>query len=396
MSSMYPPYGAAPAKLCQRCGVSLPPNELYCANCGYYNAPSQMNSPTSQPQPSGMTWGSPTPSTSYGSGQYGGQQPGPYGGQSSDQFGNQPPGLYAGQSWGQPPVQSPFAGSPPAQQPFYAPPATPGGFQQGSMNGFNDFQPSRFNQPPQKRGPRVGLIIGTIVLLVVLVGGGIGAFLVLKSQGNKTITPTATTVKPTPTPSVTPLFRDSFQNNNSGWDTTSEAGKFSVKVGSGSLILEDDDHKLLPELIPGKTFGDFTLAVDAVLSKGDQNNGYGVFIRTTLDQQSNLATYYCFELYGDGTYGVFKGTVDTGGTPTRNKVVGYPTNNAIQKQGRLNHIEIVAKGSSMSFVVNGTTLYTLNDNNYKSGAAALFVSNLPSPTPPGAQATFSNLVVYPV
>jgi hypothetical protein len=379
MSSMYSPYGAAPTKLCQRCGAPLPPNELYCANCGYYNTPSQMNGPTNQAQPSGMPWGASTPSTSYGSGQYGGQQPTPYG----------------GQSWDQPPMQSPFAGLPPTQQPFYAPPAMPGGFQQGSMNAFNDFQPSQFNQPPQKRGPGAGLIIGIILLLVVLIGGGIGGFLVLKSQGNKTATPTATTAKPTPTPSVKPLFSDSFQNNNNGWDTTSEDGKFSVKVGSGSLILEDDDHKLLPELIPGKTFADFTLAVDAVLSKGDQNNGYGVFIRTTLDQQSDLATYYCFELYGDGTYGVFKGTVDTGGTPTRNRIVGYPTNDAIKNQGSLNHIEIVAKGSSMSFVVNGTTLYTLNDDNYKSGAAALFVSNLPSPTPPVAQATFTNLVIYP-
>ncbi len=263
------------------------------------------------------------------------------------------------------------------------------------MNAFNDFQPSRFDQPPQKRGPGAGLIIGIILLLVVLIGGGIGGFLVLKSQGNKTATPAATTAKPTPTPSVKPLFSDAFQNNNNGWDTTSEDGKFSVKVGSGSLILEDDGHKLLPELIPGKTFADFTLAVDAVLSKGDQNNGYGVFIRTTLDQQSDLSTYYCFELYGDGTYGVFKGTVDTGGTPTRNRIVGYPTNDAIKNQGSLNHVEIVAKGSSMSFVVNGTTLYTLNDDNYKSGAAALFVSNLPAPTPPVAQATFTNLVIYP-
>jgi len=39
-------------------------------------------------------------------------------------------------------------------------------------------------------------------------------------------------------------------------------------------------------------------------------------------------------------------------------------------------------------------LYTYVDNNYKSGSVALFVSNLLT-LPAGAQATFSQLAIFP-
>ena len=56
---------------------------------------------------------------------------------------------------------------------------------------------------------------------------------------------------------------------------------------------------------------------------------------------------------------------------------------------------VSAKGPTMTFVVNGQTLKIVTDNTYSSGSIALFVSNLPHTTP-GAQATFSNLVIYPL
>jgi len=39
-------------------------------------------------------------------------------------------------------------------------------------------------------------------------------------------------------------------------------------------------------------------------------------------------------------------------------------------------------------------VYTYTDDNYKGGSIALFVSNLPELTP-GAQATFTNLAIFP-
>src|SRR6185312_10857196 len=100
------------------------------------------------------------------------------------------------------------------------------------------------------------------------------------------------------------------------------------------------------------------LVVDAVLSKGDQNNGYGLFIRGASNQNSQLATYYRFSLYGDGTYAIFKGFIGADGNSTSTMLVDYTNSPAIQKSGGLNHIMITAKGSSMTLMVNGQVLKT--------------------------------------
>ncbi len=441
MSSMYP-YGGTSTQVCLRCGQPLSPNEAQCRNCGYYNQ---------QSFSSNMSWGTPASQgqTAYGQnqfaeGQWGQsvpQQPFPgtfaqsqpsspsypdyapaqpanpdgmvgqsgqfrQGGQPGQQFGQGnfygAPGSGSQSSpsnpnnmYGMPGTNSAYYGTsaPPAQQGFYGsspqvPQAMPGAFQ------TNGYQPGGFNQPPsQKRKPKIGLMIGVIILLLVLVGGSFGAYTYLKHHS--TPTTTATTPTPTATPSVPPLFSDTFQNNNSGWDLTSEPGKFSVKVGGGTLILEDDENRLLPELVPSnKAFSNFRLSVDAVLSKGTQDNGYGVYIRAASNQNSELATDYRFEIYGDGTYAVFKGTVDANGNTTSNPLVNYNSNSAIHKAGGINHLTIIANGPGMTFIVNGQTIASVTDSSYTSGSIALFVSNVQGTTP-GAAATFSNLSIYP-
>src|SRR5579862_6363487 len=77
MSSSYPPYGGTQVRSCQRCGVALPPNEVYCGNCGYSNAPAQGGNPAN------ASWGGPMQQQAAyrpGQGQYGGNAPrGPQG-----------------------------------------------------------------------------------------------------------------------------------------------------------------------------------------------------------------------------------------------------------------------------------------------------------------------------
>src|SRR5713101_1019647 len=243
--------------------------------------------------------------------------------------------------------------------------------------------------PPPKQGHK-GLLVALIILscLVVILGGALITLSYQHSQKPATAalptlapTPTATPTnpsKPTPTPTMMPLFSDSFANDNAGWDLSSTPGKFSVKIGGGSMVLEDDEQKLFMEVVPGNSLVDFRLDVDASLSKGDPTNGYGVFIRGGLGPDGNLNTYYRFELYGDGTYAIFKGSLDATGQPKSNTVQTYTVNNAIAKAGNVNHITITAKGPRMILIVNGQTIYTFADDSYKSGYIALFVSNLPT------------------
>lgn len=282
----------------------------------------------------------------------------------------------------------PFA--PQQQQPFSPPPWQGNGFQQGGTNNAN---PDDY-EPPDKGGrPKTGLIVGSIVLILLLIGGGIGAYLYVKHHSTTT-TPTVS-ITPTATPKGPLLFHDSFQNNSNNWDLTSKAGQFSAKVGNGSLVLEDDNNRLLWELVPGgKTFNNFMLNFDANLSKGTQDNGYGVYIRGASNQSVDVATYYRFELYGDGTFAVFKGSLDSAGATQSSILVNYAVSPAVLKQGSVNHVSILANGSTMSLTVNGQLLKTFTDNSYTSGSIAFFVSNLANTTA-GAQATFSNLAIYP-
>jgi hypothetical protein len=351
MSSMYPPHGGQTIQSCMRCGLPLLPDVPVCRNCGWYNALPPQQFANSVPMTQAQN------------------QQANYNG-----FANAQPGMY------------------------YAPPAAPGNTFQPALNGYapgNYFQQLQPPQPPKKGGPNVVAILLVIVALLLLIGSGsiAGYFFFFRNQGQNTasVTPTAVTIV---TPSIKPLFSDQFQNNANKWNLSSSPGQYSVSISGGQMVLEDDHNKLLWEILPGQTFADFRLDVDAKLTKGDKMNGYGVYIRGIATQGVDIGLYYRFELYGDGTFAVYKGTLDNSvGTSLTNN--SYISNAAIQTRSNTNHITIIAKGSSMEFRVNNVSVYTFNDSAYKGGEVALFVSNLPS-APPVAQAIFTHLAIFPV
>lgn len=279
----------------------------------------------------------------------------------------------------------------PASQPSFT-----GNLQTGNQNAFQ-FQDAQPEFPEYKTGQRkrAGYIAGIIALLILVLAASVGGYIYVSQSATSTANRITPAGHPMPVPKGTPLFSDTFMNNNNGWDLTSKPGQFSVKIGHGSLVLEDDNNKLLWEIVPGgRTFNDFFPTVDAVLSKGSQDNGYGVYIRGASNQNYDIASYYRLEMYGDGTYAVFKGTMDAAGNSNSQRLVDYTASPLIHKQGQVNQIGISAKGSTLTFYVNGQLLNTVIDNSYTSGSIALFVSNLPG-TSPGAQATFSHLAIYP-
>ncbi len=398
MSSVYPPFGGSSIHRCLRCGTPLPANGVTCVNCGAYNPVIQPPAFTDQGQ---AQWEVVQSQVSMNGGQYSGTLNG--------QFVSYP--QYS--QWAQPsvPLRQNFSSSsnvsqssPPSNYPSYP---MPGQVMQSNFSDFyvtpqqnvSYFSPTpgygRYAQtlPQKKKKPGAGFFFGIGLLIVLLIGGGLAGYYYFEHDvQNNTSAKSTTSMLLTPT--VTPLFSDAFASNNEGWDLTSYQGKFSVKVGGSSLVLEDDQNKLLWELVPNKNFSDFRLDVNASLTKGDASNGYGVFIRAS-NQGGDLSTYYRFELYGDGTYAVFKGSLDTSGTSHSDLVQSYVPSSAIAKIGQVNHITILARGSVMTLMVNGQAIYTYTDDNYKGGSIALFVSNLPKLTP-GAQATFTNLAIYPV
>lgn len=357
MSTMYPPRGGQTIQSCMRCGLPLLPDMPVCRNCGWYNALPPQQFAASVPMAPVQN-----------------QQQSGYNGFASAQ-----PGTY------------------------YAPPAASTGIFQPPMNSFTPGNYYRQPQPPEpepepERGRNVVAILLVIVAILLLIGSGCIAgyfFLFNKNQTQNTVavTPTA----PIVTPSVRPVFSDNFRDNTHKWILTSVPGQYAVSIGGGQMVLEDDHNQLLWEIVPGQTFADFRLDVDAKLAKGDKTNGYGVYIRGIATQNSDIGLFYRFELYGDGTFGLYKGILDANGNSSYTSLTGKNliANAAIQPEGTTNHITIIAKGSTMQFMVNNALLYTLNDSSYKGGEVALFVSNLPT-VPPVAQAVFTHLAIFPV
>lgn len=255
----------------------------------------------------------------------------------------------------------------------------------------------RLSKDPSYKQKRKALM--TYLICIILVGAIFAGFffhsagISLSSIFAKG-TPRPTAV-PYPSPRGTPLFSDNFVSDTTGWNLQSSPGNYAVTLNNGTLTMQVSKNQLLWELLPGeKTYSNFTLTVNATLAQGDPNNGYGVYIRGTANSKTDMANYYRFELYGDGSYAIFKGAVDANGVSATTKLVDYTLNPAIKKQGSLNKIMIIAKGASLSFIVNGQLLKTVTNDSYASGTIALFVSNLPQ-AKPGAQVQFTQFAIYP-
>ncbi len=265
--------------------------------------------------------------------------------------------------------------------------------------------PESFLPPPQtpevsqpimveRRTLNMKKVIGLIVVLFVLVGASVAGYTALiLQQGEKHTTSVPSSY---PIPKGAPLFAETFTNNSQQWDMQSMPGRYLASISKGNLILEDDDNKLFPIMLPGgKNFANFKLIINTMLSKGDQENGYGLCIRGTTDPSGYLTAYYRIELYGNRTYAIFKEETDANGNTSSKTLVETTMHAAIKPMGHSNQMVVIANGSKITLIVNGQTVQTFSDTSYASGVIALFVSNLPG-THPGAQAMFSHLAIYPV
>jgi len=251
-------------------------------------------------------------------------------------------------------------------------------------------------QGPSKRASLIYFIVTLLVIMLFSYAGIRAAGVSFSSLTTPPHIGSGVFKESYPATKGTPLFFDRFTNDSSGWNRQSVPGTYTVTVGNGVLSLENDKQSILWEPLPGtRTFSNFQLTAGATLSKGDQNNGYGFYIRGAAKQGNELATYYRFELYGDGSYAIFKGSIDASGKTVDTKLVDFLLNAAIAKKGKPNNIRIIARGARMSFIVNNHLLQTVTDTSYSSGSIALFVSNLPE-AKPGAQAQFSQLAIYPL
>jgi len=207
---------------CSRCGAPVQPGMAFCPNCGLPYAPAQ-NAPIPPTQYAGPSSADQQAAQQYAppANPYAPQAPAPYG--TPGGYGAPPPpdAYNAQSSYGTPPppnaynnAQSPY-GTPPPPPNYGAPYApAPGGFMPPA-------------EPPRKKGPNVGLIIGIVVLLIVLIGGGVLALKGLNHSGGQTNTNT-----PTPGTTVTQGVTTTPATNN---QTPSPSGS-PIDSGAAAII----------------------------------------------------------------------------------------------------------------------------------------------------------------
>lgn len=444
MSSMYP-FGGTATRPCMRCGTPLALNEGLCSRCGAYNPPAQGQVGAMQPVPgqgtAGLSWGAQSQFQQAGRDAWGATG-GTGGWPQNSLFADQ---QQAQQSMPAPQFQQNIFGSPPGtgfadphqsalytgglqqahppnsfpqqadayrsalhtgglqarpHNPFVGAPQQTGSQRPAPWNTQNNQRPAWMQQGahdedegPGRKGPGAGVVLVILLLLLALLGGGAFAgYRVFFARNAASTAPNAPAVV---TPSTPPLFHDTFQQNTANWDLTAPTGA-KITLTGGKLLMESDNNKLYQEPFPGgKTYGDFRVDVDAGLSGGDPKNGYGVYVRGASAQNDPLGLFYRFEVYGDGYFYVYKGSLDANGNLQVQSIAqAEQPSDAIGLKGQMNHLTIIAQGQKLTWIINGTTVATLKDNSYKSGTMALFVSNV-AKVPAGAQATFQNLAVFP-
>ena len=443
MSSMYPSFGGAAARPCMRCGAPLAPGESQCSRCGTLNPLPQGQQPGmfqqgQQRRSPGLSWDAPPPQSPRFPANGGWSEPtgSPGGWGSTEQTGGwQQNNLFSGQnrSPSQPLQNNLFGNNGTGYLGQNRSPSQPlqnngfSSFQQNSTNSFfaatqqkgygtsplgttsgpmrRGYQPDYDDEDGGRKRPGAGVVVLIIVLLVAVIGGGVFAGYKFLKKGPSTAGTTAPPVV-VATPTGTPLFSDSFKDNGANWNTNAPDGT-KISIANGKLTLEADKQGILfPEILPGnKVYGDFRIDVDAALAKGDHTNGYGIYIRANPTQDSPLGLYYRFEVYGDGNFVIYKGSADANNNTTSTSLKqSLQPSNAVHTNGALNHLTVIAKGTQLSFLINGTNVSTFTDTTYKSGAVALFVSNLKPPAtgspapanqPAIAQATFEHLALFP-
>lgn len=146
-------------------------------------------------------------------------------------------------------------------------------------------------QPPRKKGPNVGLIIGIVVLLLLLIGGGVLALKGLNHPGGQTNTNTPTTgttatTGTTPTQGVTPTATTNNQTSPSGSPVDPGAAAIISNIQTTSAI----DSNYLPTSVTNQFKAGDTVYVTYHLNL--TQSGYveaKVYLDGVLGAQKSLA-----------------------------------------------------------------------------------------------------------
>ena len=175
-------------------------------------------------------------------------------------------------------------------------------------------------------------------------------------------------------------WSDDFSDPAGGWQAESDASA-EVRCYEGVMRLLVKVPNRLAWASAGREFSDFRLAVEATQVAGPDDNEYGVLVR-----MRDADHFYRFSISGDGYYLVSK--YDGGAWEVLNG--DWTSSDAIHLGAVTNLLEVVCRGATMTFLVNGVTLTQVEDSSYSRGDIGLYAGSF---FEPGVEIHFDNLTV---
>lgn len=184
-----------------------------------------------------------------------------------------------------------------------------------------------------------------------------------------------------PAAGLTPLpYADDFSQADNGWKIV-EDKIIQIRYQDGALHFFIDDLDQIAWSTSGKRFENFTFDVDATQIGGPSDNSYGVLIRY-VDEKN----FYRLDISGDGYFAVNK--YQAGNWLT---LQDWTESAAIKRDAATNHLQVIARGNQFTFSVNGETVTTFTDDEFKQGDIGLTAGTLFDNA--GVQIAFDNLSV---
>ncbi len=169
-----------------------------------------------------------------------------------------------------------------------------------------------------------------------------------------------------PSSGLTPLpYADDFSNANNGWKVVNDKA-IQIRYQDGALHFTIDDLDQIAWSTSGKRFDNFTLDVNATQLEGPSDNSYGVLIRY-LDEKN----FYRLDISGDGYFAVNKYQAGKW-----LQLQDWTESAAIKREAATNHLQVIARGSQFTFNVNGETVTTFTDDEFKQGDIGLTAGTL--------------------
>ena len=318
--------------ICRKCGSSLAADVRFCPQCGtstssyYSNSGASPDDLTAASSSSGAPRQAPPTSTDYGSPPYG------------------------------MPQQNPYEPRNPYEAPLQAPP------------------------PPSPRRPvKRGLLIGVVVLVLVLLSGGVFAFLLRGTKGNTSRqTPpleTATPAQPSSTATATQTPQDIYKQATSGTPVLDDPLSHNSKVynwhegtlsvdgttigmctftGGAFHVVANTGHfdNCNPAFSPSN---DFAFQVQMTIIQGDAGG---------MQFRINQVGRYVFVIFQDGSYELFRYEF---GSNTLTTLQSGSSSAIITGLGQSNLVAVLAQGNTIDVYVNMHDVTRAVDNTYGTG-----------------------------